>query len=269
MEVGDSASGGGKLGWWSLFLKGGPESVFQLLGGSHFSASQEGSCQGTERESADSRPSDSGGTMRFFVLVVEHWTSSIPSTGCLRVYGSLPNQSTCALWIWRRHSTVSLNRGILWGAMQDKIADKAAEMSFLRRVAGRSLRDRVRSFGHSGGARSRAAAPSHREESAEVAWASVSDAPWTPPLGGVPGMSHREEASGKTQDTLEKLCLSAGLGTPRGPLEELEEVSGVREVWASLLRLLPQAPETSPWTKRMKMKKMKMKIISVLALSLG
>ncbi|KAI3369110.1 hypothetical protein L3Q82_026075, partial [Scortum barcoo] len=27
----------------------------------------------------------------------------------------------------------------------------------------------------------------------------------------------REEASGKTQDTLERLCLSAGLGTPRGP----------------------------------------------------
>ncbi|KAI3369582.1 hypothetical protein L3Q82_024487 [Scortum barcoo] len=60
--------------------------------------------------------------------------------------------------------------------------------------------------------------------------------------GGVPGMSHREEAPGKTQDTLERLCLSAGLGTPRGPLEELEEVSGVREVWASLLRLLPPRP---------------------------
>ncbi|KAI3351359.1 hypothetical protein L3Q82_005903 [Scortum barcoo] len=30
-------------------------------------------------------------------------------------------------------------------------------------------------------------------------------------------MSHREEAPGKTQDTLERLCLSAGLGTPRGP----------------------------------------------------
>ncbi|KAI3360742.1 hypothetical protein L3Q82_012979 [Scortum barcoo] len=30
-------------------------------------------------------------------------------------------------------------------------------------------------------------------------------------------MSHREEASGKTQDTLERLCLSAGLGMPRGP----------------------------------------------------
>ncbi|KAI3368062.1 hypothetical protein L3Q82_026880 [Scortum barcoo] len=41
--------------------------------------------------------------MRFFVLVVEHWTSSILSTGCLRVYGSM-----CALWIWRRHSTVSI-----------------------------------------------------------------------------------------------------------------------------------------------------------------
>ncbi|KAI3377174.1 hypothetical protein L3Q82_009086 [Scortum barcoo] len=59
---------------------------------------------------------------------------------------------------------------------------QAAEMSFLRRVAGRSLRDRVRSsvtLGRS--SRVRAAAPSHREESAEVAWASVSDAPWTPP----------------------------------------------------------------------------------------
>ncbi|KAI3375862.1 hypothetical protein L3Q82_004137 [Scortum barcoo] len=45
--------------------------------------------------------------------------------------------------------------------------------------------------------------------------------------GGVPGMSHREEALGKTQNTLERLCLSAGLGTPRGvPPEELEEVSG-------------------------------------------
>ncbi|KAI3373880.1 hypothetical protein L3Q82_022446, partial [Scortum barcoo] len=35
-----------------------------------------------------------------------------------------------------------------------------------------------------------------------------------------------EEAPGKTQDTLERLCLSAGLGTPGVPPEELEEVSG-------------------------------------------
>ncbi|KAI3351343.1 hypothetical protein L3Q82_005884 [Scortum barcoo] len=39
--------------------------------------------------------------------------------------------------------------------------------------------------------------------------------PGTPPKGGVPGMSHQEEAPGKTQDTLERLCLSAGLGMPR------------------------------------------------------
>ncbi|KAI3371227.1 hypothetical protein L3Q82_023540 [Scortum barcoo] len=72
---------------------------------------REGLRQGTgEENSADSRPSriQEEQCNAVFVLVVEHWTSSIPSTGCLRVYGSLPNQSTCALWIWRRHSTVSL-----------------------------------------------------------------------------------------------------------------------------------------------------------------
>ncbi|KAI3357920.1 hypothetical protein L3Q82_016305 [Scortum barcoo] len=48
--------------------------------------------------------------MRFSSLVVEQWTSSIPSMqGAARGFmGGLPNQSTCALWIWRRHSTVSL-----------------------------------------------------------------------------------------------------------------------------------------------------------------
>ncbi|KAK3527969.1 hypothetical protein QTP86_013084 [Hemibagrus guttatus] len=54
-------------------------------------------------------------------------------------------------------------------------------------------------------------------EAVEVARASVSDASGTSPWRGVPGISHREEAPGKTQDTLERLCLSAGLGTPRGP----------------------------------------------------
>ena len=43
-----------------------------------------------------------------FVQAVEQWTSSTPSAGSFRVHGSLPNQSTCALWTWRRHSTVSL-----------------------------------------------------------------------------------------------------------------------------------------------------------------
>ncbi|KAI3376713.1 hypothetical protein L3Q82_017137 [Scortum barcoo] len=56
--------------------------------------------------------------MQFSSLVVEHWTSSGPSTGCLKVHGNLPNQSTCALWIWRRHSTVSL-MVFLWGVLRE------------------------------------------------------------------------------------------------------------------------------------------------------
>ncbi|KAK3518107.1 hypothetical protein QTP70_033333 [Hemibagrus guttatus] len=103
----------------------------------------------------------------------------------------------------------------LW-VMTERVRSRihAAEMSFLRRVAGRSLGDRVRS---PGGARSRAAAPPHRKGAVEVARASVSDASGTSPWRGVPGMPHREEAPGKTQDTLERLCLLAGLGTLRGP----------------------------------------------------
>ena len=50
-----------------------------------------------------------------------------------------------------------------------------------------------------------------------MSWASVLDAPGTPPSGGVPGMSRREETPRKTQDALERLCLPAGLGTPWDP----------------------------------------------------
>ncbi|MEQ2302382.1 G protein-activated inward rectifier potassium channel 1 [Ameca splendens] len=57
----------------------------------------------------------------------------------------------------------------------------------------------------------------HREEPVEVARASIPDASWTPSSGGVPGTSHRGEAQGTAQDTLEGLCLSAGLGTPWAP----------------------------------------------------
>ena len=42
------------------------------------------------------------------VLVLEHWTRSRPSLESWRDHGNLPNQSTCVLWIWRRHLTVSL-----------------------------------------------------------------------------------------------------------------------------------------------------------------
>lgn len=57
-------------------------------------------------------------------------------------------------------------------------------------------------------------------------------------------MSHWEEASGKTPDMLEGLRLSADLGTP----EELEEMSGEREVWGCL-----RPSPTRPQLKRMKM----------------
>ncbi|MEQ2176290.1 hypothetical protein GOODEAATRI_026527 [Goodea atripinnis] len=86
-------------------------------------------------------------------------------------------------------------------------------------------------LGHIGGARSRATAPPHRERSVKVARTSVLDASWTP--------SNRKEAQETVPDKLEGLCLSAGLGTPWAPSEELEEVSGEKEVWASLLSLLP------------------------------
>ena len=54
-----------------------------------------------------------------FALDLGQWTSSTPSAGSWRVHGSLPNQSTCVLWIWRSHSTVSLREscGVLFGIM--------------------------------------------------------------------------------------------------------------------------------------------------------
>ncbi|KAI3352096.1 hypothetical protein L3Q82_020906 [Scortum barcoo] len=76
-------------------------------------------------------------------------------------------------------------------------------------------------------------------------------------------MSHREEASGKTQDTLEKLCLSAGLGTPRGPPGR---AGG--SVWGEgSLGISAQtaASATRSRTKRMKKMKMKMKKTAIQA----
>ena len=69
------------------------------------------------------------------------------------------------------------------------IISVAAKMSFLCRLAGLSFRE-AKKLCHPGGARSRAAAPPHREES-EVAGASSWNASWTPPWQGVQGTSHR------------------------------------------------------------------------------
>jgi len=41
------------------------------------------------------------------VLAVEQWTSSLPLQCCWGGQGSLPIQSTCALWTWRRLMTMS------------------------------------------------------------------------------------------------------------------------------------------------------------------
>ncbi|KAI3374595.1 hypothetical protein L3Q82_021173 [Scortum barcoo] len=88
-----------------LFKKGDRRVCSNYTGDHTSQPPREGLRQGTgEENSADSRTLGFRRNNAVFVLVVEHWTSSIPSTGCLRVYGSLPNQSTCALWIWRRHS---------------------------------------------------------------------------------------------------------------------------------------------------------------------
>ncbi|KAJ0006407.1 hypothetical protein NQD34_013680 [Periophthalmus magnuspinnatus] len=109
---------------------------------------------------------------------------------------------------------------------------QVAEMGFLRRVVGHTLTDRVRSL---------------------VTWEELSVEPLLlhgsrgtsssgsgicsgclldASLGRCSGHVPSGAGPGKTQDTLEGLCLSAGL----------EDVSVVREVSDSLLRLLPPLP---------------------------
>ncbi len=99
-----------------------------------------------------------------------------------------------------------------------------AAVSFLRRVAGRSLRDRVRSSVTREELR---VEPLLLDiERSQLRWLGhlFQMPPGSLPGEVLPGASHWEEATGKTQDTLEGLCLMTGLGTPRNPLEEQEEV---------------------------------------------
>ncbi|KAK3557834.1 hypothetical protein QTP86_003172 [Hemibagrus guttatus] len=119
---------------------------------------------------------------------------------------------------------------------------QAAEMSFLRRVAGRSLRDRVRS------------SVTREElgveplllhiERGQLRW--LGHLFWMP-LGRLPGEVFRACPTGKRprgrprtrwRDYVFRLAWER-LGIPP---EELEEVAREREVWASLLRLLPPRP---------------------------
>ncbi|KAI3361315.1 hypothetical protein L3Q82_013500 [Scortum barcoo] len=134
-----------------LFKKGDRRVCSNYRGITLLSLPREGLTPGYWREfenSADSRTLGFRRNNAVFVLVVEHWTSSIPSTGCLRVYGSLPNQSTCALWIWRRHSTVSLV--VFCGGAP--LTSMGSGSPLLRAV--RSLYDRSRSLVRIAGSKS-------------------------------------------------------------------------------------------------------------------
>ncbi|GAA6085164.1 receptor-type tyrosine-protein phosphatase F-like, partial [Tachysurus ichikawai] len=119
---------------------------------------------------------------------------------------------------------------------------QAAEMSFLRRVAGRSLRDRVRSSVTREELRVEPLLL-HIERS-QLRWLGHL---FRMPPGRLPGEVFRACPTGRRprgrprtrwRDYVSRLAWER-LGIPP---EELEEVSGEREVWASLLSLLPPRP---------------------------
>ncbi|TWW64246.1 hypothetical protein D4764_03G0012540 [Takifugu flavidus] len=119
---------------------------------------------------------------------------------------------------------------------------QAAEMSFLRRVAGLSLRDRVRS---SAIREELGVEPLLlRIERSQMRW--LGHLVRMPP-GRLPGKVFRACPSGRRppgrprtrwRDYVSRLVWER-LGIPP---DELGEVAGEREVWASLLRLLPPRP---------------------------
>ncbi|KAK3571285.1 hypothetical protein QTP86_005921 [Hemibagrus guttatus] len=131
----------------------------------------------------------------------------------------------------------------LW-VMTERVRSRiqAAEMSFLRRVAGHSLRDRVRS------------AITREELKVELLLLHIERGQlrwlghlFRMPPGRLPGKVFRACPTRKRpqgrprtrwRDYVSRLAWER-LGVPP---EELEEVSGEREVWASLLRLLPPRP---------------------------
>ena len=120
---------------------------------------------------------------------------------------------------------------------------QAAEMSFLRRVAGLSLRDRVRSSV----IRERLGVEPLllRVERSQMRW--LVHLIRMPP-GHLPGEVFRARPTGRRprgrprtrwRDYVSRLAWER-LGIPQ---EELDHVAGVREVWASLLKLLPPRPD--------------------------
>ena len=100
---------------------------------------------------------------------------------------------------------------------------QVADMSFLHRVAGRSLSP-------------------HREEPAEVARASVPDAPWTPSREMFLPCPAKRRPWGRPRTRWSDYVARLAWERLGILLEELEEVSREREVWVSLLRQLPPRP---------------------------
>ncbi|KAK3536643.1 hypothetical protein QTP86_015444, partial [Hemibagrus guttatus] len=133
----------------------------------------------------------------------------------------------------------------LW-VMTERVRSRiqAAEMSFLRRVAGRSLRDMVRS---SVTREELGVEPLLlRIERGQLRWLGHL---FRMPPGRLPGEVFRACPTGKRprgrprtrwRDYVFRLAWEC-LGVPP---EELEEVAREREVWASLLRLLPPRPSS-------------------------
>ena len=107
--VGNSTCGVADRGGGPHFQKGGPEGVLQLSGDHTAQPPQESLFQGAGKEApADCRTSTSGGAMWFPSWP---WNSEPALYPCRVVgggHGSLLIQSTCALWTWRRLTTVSL-----------------------------------------------------------------------------------------------------------------------------------------------------------------
>uniref|UniRef100_A0A669C209 Reverse transcriptase domain-containing protein n=1 Tax=Oreochromis niloticus TaxID=8128 RepID=A0A669C209_ORENI len=120
---------------------------------------------------------------------------------------------------------------------------QAAEMSFLRRVAGLSLRDRVRSSAIREGLRVEPLLL-HIERSQLRWFGHLTRMPPGRLLGEVfracpTGRRPRGRPRTRWRDYISRLAWER-LGVPP---DELEEVAGEREVWASLLRLLPLRPD--------------------------
>jgi len=115
-------------------------------------------------------------------------------------------------------------------------------MGFLHRVSGLSLRDRVRSSVIREGLGVERLLL-HIERS-QMRW--LGHLLRMPP-GRLPGEVFWARPTGRRPRrrprALWRDCLSAGLGMPRGPPEELKEAAGDRDVWVSLLKLLPPRPD--------------------------